>query len=65
MPLLLDLLPSGLTLAPGDLVVVVCLDGVLVESAEVQGLVGVDPGVAGLTLIGATATGRVFLCDRT
>jgi hypothetical protein len=65
MPLLLDLLPSGLTIAPTDVIVVVCLDGVVVESAEARGLVGQNAETAGLTLIGATATGRVFLCDET
>lgn len=65
MPLLLDLLPTGLTIAPGDIVVVVCLDGVVVESAEARGLVGQNVEAAGLVLVGATTTGRVFLCDET
>jgi hypothetical protein len=65
VPLLLDLLATGLTIGPGDVIVVICFDGVVVQGAEARGLVGTNAEVEGLTLIGATTTGRVFLCDET
>lgn len=59
-PLLLDLLPLGLTLTADDIIVAVCFDGEIRISADVMGAVGQDPTLLGLVQIGATATGRVF-----